>query len=287
MKYAWIEQHRDQYTVSQLCRVLGVSRSGYCQWRVRPPSKRAMGNQALDAKVAAVHQSSRRSYGRPRIVQSLRQQGEIVSAERVRKSLQRQRLRPVYRRPFVVTTDSSHRLPVASNLLDRRFDGWQANQAWVADITYVSTGEGWLYLAVVMDLAGRRIVGWSMSETIDATLVCTALKSAWWQRKPGNGLLVHTDRGSQYAGGQYRALAAELGITMSMSRKANAWDNAPMESFFKTLKVERIHQVRYGTRAQARLDIVDWMEGWYNRQRLHSANGFLSPVAWENTRLAA
>lgn len=238
-------------------------------------------------QVAAVHQSSCRTYGRARIVQSLRQQGEIFSAERVRKSLQRQRLRPVYRRPFVVTTDSSHRLPVASNLLDRRFDGWQANQAWVADITYVSTGEGWLYLAVVMDLAGRRIVGWSMSETIDATLVCTALKSAWWQRKPGNGLLVHTDRGSQYAGGQYRALAAELGITMSMSRKANAWDNAPMESFFKTLKVERIHQVRYNTRAQARLDIVDWMEGWYNRQRLHSANGFLSPVAWENTRLAA
>lgn len=287
MKYAWIEKHRDQYTVSQLCRVLGVSRSGYCQWRVRAPSKRAMANQALDAKVAAVHQSSRRSYGRPRIVQSLRQQGEIVSAERVRKSLQRQRLRPVYRRPVVVTTDSRHSLPVAPNMLDRRFDGWQADQAWVADITYVSTGEGWLYLAAVMDLAGRRIVGWSMSEVIDATLVCTALQSAWWQRKPGKGLLVHTDRGSQYASGQYRALAAELGINMSMSRKANAWDNAPMESFFKTLKVERIHQVRYGTRSQARLDIIDWIEGWYNRRRLHSANGFLSPVAWENTRLAA
>lgn len=287
MKYAWIEQHRDQYTVSQLCRVLEVSRSGYCQWRVRPPSKTAVSNQALDAKVAAVHKSSRRSYGRHRIVQSLRQQGEIVSAERVRKSLQRQGLRPVYRRPFVVTTDSNHRLPVAENLLDRRFDSWQTDQAWVADITYVPTGEGWLYLAAVMDLAGRRIVGWSMSETIDATLVCTALKSAWWQRKPSKGVLVHTDRGSQYASGQYRALADELGITMSMSRKANAWDNAPMESFFKTLKVERVHQVRYETRAQARQDIVDWIEGWYNRQRLHSANGFLTPVAWENTRLAA
>ena len=227
MKYAWIDEHRDQYTVSQLCRVLGVSRSGYCQWRVRPPSKRALANQALDAKVASIHQASRRSYGRPRIVHSLRQQGDSVSAERVRKSLRRQGLRPVYRRPFVVTTDSAHRLPVAANLLDRRFDGWQPDQAWVADITYVATGEGWLYLAAVMDLAGRRIVGWSMSETIDATLVCTALKSAWWQRKPSKGLLVHSDRGAQYASGRYRALAADLGITMSMSRKANAWDNAP------------------------------------------------------------
>ncbi len=142
MKYAWIDEHRDQYTVSQLCRVLGVSRSGYCQWRVRPPSKRALANQGLDAKVAAIHQASRRSYGRPRIVQSLRQQGDSVSAERVRKSLRRQGLRPVYRRPFVVTTDSAHCLPVATNLLDRRFDGWQPDQAWVADITYVPTGEG-------------------------------------------------------------------------------------------------------------------------------------------------
>ncbi|WP_225783007.1 IS3 family transposase [Xenophilus sp. Marseille-Q4582] len=287
MKYAWIDEHRDQYTVSRLCRVLQVSRSGYCQWRVRPPSAGTLANQALDAKVAAIHDASRRSYGRPRIVHKLRQQGEVVSAERVRKSLRRQGLRPVYRRPFVVTTDSAHCLPVAANLLDRRFDGWQSDQAWVADITYVATGEGWLYLAAVMDLAGRRIVGWSMSETIDATLVCTALKSSWWQRKPPKGLLVHSDRGAQYASGRYRALVAELGITMSMSRKANAWDNAPMESFFKTLKVERIYQVRYDTRAQARLDIVDWIEGWYNRQRLHSANGFLPPVIWESTSLAA
>lgn len=223
----------------------------------------------------------------PRIVSSLRQHGEIVSAERVRKSLRRQGLWPVYRRPFVVTTDSVHLLPAAANLLDRRFDVWQPDQTWVADITYVATGEGWLYLAAVMDLAGRRIVGWSMSETIDATLVCTALKSAWWQRKPPKGLLVHSDRGAQYARGRYRALAADLGITMSMSRKANAWDSAPMESFFKTLKVERIYQVRYDTRAQARLDIVDWIEGWHNRQRLHSANSFLAPVAWENAQLAA
>ena len=287
MKYAWIENNRDEYTVSRLCRVLSVSRTGYCQWRVRPLSARALANAALDKQVATIHRDSRRSYGRPRITQELREQGQCVSAERVRRSLRRQGLRPVYRRAYVVTTDSAHSLPVAANILDRRFDGWQPNRAWVADITYVTTGEGWLYLATVMDLASRRIVGWSMSERIDAKLVCDALRSAYWQRKPGVGLLVHTDRGSQYASHEYRRLAADFGITMSMSRKGNAWDNAAMESFFKTLKVERIYQVRYDTRAQARLDIVDWIEGFYNRVRIHSANGYLAPVTRERSLLAA
>ena len=287
MKYAWIDHHRDEYTVSRLCRVLSVSRSGYCQWRVRAPSARALANQALDAKVTAIHRDSRRSYGRPRITRQLRQQGECVSAERVRQSIQRQGLRPVYRRAYVVTTDSGHRLPVASNILERRFDGWQPNQAWVGDISYVATGEGWLYLAVVMDLASRRIVGWAMSASIDAKLVCGALRSAYWQRKPKAGLLVHTDRGSQYASHEYRQLAGDFGITMSMSRRANCWDNAAIESFFKTLKVERIYQVRYDTRAQARLDIVDWIEGFYNRVRMHTAIGFMAPVTKESCLLAA
>ena len=287
MKYAWVEKNRDEYTVSRLCRVLSVSRTGYCQWRVRSPSPQALANQALDAKVAAIHQDSRRSYGRPRIVQQLRQQGECVGAERVRQSLQRQRLRPVYRRAYVTTTDSAHRLPVAPNLLDRRFKGWEPNRAWVGDITYVATKEGWLYLAVVMDLASRRIVGWSMSDIIDAKLVCAALRSAYWQRKPVAGLLVHTDRGSQYASHEYRRLAADFGVIMSMSRKGNAWDNAAMESFFKTLKVERIYQVRYDTRAQACLDIVDWIEGYYNRVRMHTAIGFLTPLAKERSFVAA
>jgi putative transposase len=209
------------------------------------------------------------------------------AAWRVRRSLRRQSLEPVYRRGYVVTADSDHKLAVAPNLLDRRFDGWAPNRAWVGDITYVATDEGWLYLAAVMDLASRRIVGWSMSATIDANLVCAALKSALWQRKPAAGLLVHTDRGSQYASHEYRRLADEFKVTMSMSRKANAWDNAAMESFFKTLKVERIYQVRYGNRAQARLDIVDWIEGFYNRHRIHSAVGYLAPVTCENSLLAA
>lgn len=265
MRYAWIEAHRDQYSVSRLCRVLAVSRSGYCQWRVRPPSTRARANAALDAEVAAIHRASRGSYGRPRIVRQLRAQGQSASAERVRRSLQRQGLRPVYKRPYRVTTDSAHSLPVAPNLLDRRFDGWQPNQAWVSDITFVATDEGWLFLAAILDLSSRRIVGWSMSERMQADLVCQALRSAYWQRKPPPGLLLHSDRGSQYASRAYRSLAAAYGMMVSMSRRANAWDNAPMESFFKTLKVERIYQTHYATRAQARLDIVDWIEGYYNR----------------------
>ncbi|KVB17034.1 integrase, partial [Burkholderia cepacia] len=192
-----MDAHRDQYSVSRLCRVLGVSRSGYCRWRGREPSRRAPANAKLDAEVAAIHRASRGSYGRPRVVRQLRAQGRPASAERVRRSLQRQGLRPVYKRAYRVTTDSTHRLPVAPNLLDRRFDGWRPNQAWVSDITFVRTGEGWLYLAAILDLASRRIVGWSMSERINADLVCQALRSACWQRKPPPGLLLHSDRGAQ------------------------------------------------------------------------------------------
>ena len=199
MKYAWIEEHCDQFSVTRMCRQLGVSRTGYCQWRTRPASDRSMANAALDAQVAALHAGSKRSYGRPRIVRGLHQQGLRVGHERVRNSLKRQRLRPVYKRPYRVTTDSDHHKPIAPNVLDRRFDGWQLNQAWVADITYIATGEGWLYLACVMDLASRRIVGWSMSDRIKANLVCQALKSAYWRRKPPAGLIMHSDRGSQYA----------------------------------------------------------------------------------------
>lgn len=287
MRYAWIDDHRDQYSVTRLCQILSVSRSGYCQWRVRPPSARAQSNAALDAQVAAIHRTHRGVYGRPRIVRQLRAQGRAASEESGRRSLQRQGLRPVYKRPYRVTTDSTHSLPVAPNLLDRRFDGWQPDRAWVSDITFVRTGEGWLYLAAILDLASRRVVGWSMSERINADLVCQALRSACWQRKPAPGLLLHSDRGAQYASRAYRKLAVGFKATISMSRRANAWDNAPMESFFKTLKVERIYQVRYDTRAQARLDIVDWIEGYYNRQRLHTAIDFLTPVEYEATLAAA
>jgi putative transposase len=285
VKYAWIEQHSDQYHVTRMSRVLGVSRSGYCQWRARAPSDRAMANAALDAQVAAIHAASQRSYGRPRIVRGLREQGVRVSPERVRNSLKRQGLRPLYKRPYRVTTDSAHHKPIAPNVLDRRFDGGRVNQAWVADITYVATGEGWLYLACGMDLASRRIVGWSMSDRIKAERVCQALQSAYGRRKPSAGLIMHSDRGSQYASDSHRQLLKDCAMIQSMSRTANCWDNAAMESFFKTLKVERTHLLRYDTRAAAKLDIVDWIEGFYHHQRMHSSVGYMTPVNVESSSM--
>jgi len=287
MKYAWIQKHRDQFHVTRRCRQLGVSRTGFCQWSTRAPSDRSMATAALDAQVAAIHAQSKRSYGRPRIVRGLRKEGLRVGHERVRKSLERQGLRPLYKRPYRVTTESKHRKPLAPNVLNRRFDGWQINRAWVGDITYLATNEGWLYLAVIMDLASRRIVGWSLSARIQADLVCQALKSAYWRRKPAPGLLMHTDRGSQYASEIHRRLIKDYGIVQSMSRRGNCWDNSPMESFFKTLKVERIQQLRYQTRAQATLDVIDWIEGFYNRERMHSSNGYQSPHDAESSLRAA
>jgi putative transposase len=287
VRYAWIEAHGDLYCVARMCRQLEVSRTGYCQWRTRPPSERALANAALDARVAAIHAGSKRSYGRPRIVRDLHAQGVPVSHERVRNSLMRQGLRPVYKRPYRVTTDSAHRKPIAPNVLDRRLDVWQVNQAWVADITYIATGEGWLYLACIMDLASRRIVGWSMSERMKTDLVCQALKSAYWRRKPPAGLIMHSDRGSQYASEEHRQLIKDYRMVQSMSRRANCWDNAAMESFFKTLKVELVHTTRYDTRALAKLDIVDWIEGFYNQRRLHSSIGYKTPAGVEFGLMAA
>jgi putative transposase len=287
VKYAWIEEHRDRFHVTRMCRQLEVSRTGYCQWRTRAPSDRAIANAALDAQVAALHAGSKRSYGRPRIVRGLREQGVQVGHERVRNSLKRQDLRSVYKRPYRVTTDSAHHKPIAPNVLDRRVDGWRVNQAWVADITYVATNQGWLYLACVMDLASRRIVGWSMSERITADLVCRALSSAYWQRKPAAGLIMHSDRGSQYASASHRQMIKDYRMIQSMSRRANCWDNSAMESFFKTLKVERTHLLRYDTRALAKLDIVDWIEGFYNHRRMHSSIGYKTPVNAESSLMAA
>jgi putative transposase len=287
VKYAWIREQGDLYSVTRMCRQLGVSRTGYCQWRTRPASERSMANAALDVRVAAIHAGTKRSYGRPRIVRDLRAQGVRVSHERVRNSLKRQGLRPAYKRPYRVTTDSAHNKAIAPNGLNRRIDGWQVNQAWVADITYIATAEGWLYLACVMDLASRKIVGWSMSERMKADLVCQALNSAYWRRKPPAGLIMHSDRGSQYASDEHRKLIKDYRMIQSMSRRANCWDNAVMESFFKTLKVERVHTMRYDTRALAKLDIVNWIEGFYNQTRLHSSIGYQTPVNAELSLMAA
>ena len=203
-----------------MCRVLDVSRNGYCQCQVREPSQSAQANATLNAQVSALHVASTRSYGRHRMLRGLCNQGLRVGHERIRKSLNRQGLRPLYRKPYRVTTDSKHKKAVAANLLDRRFDRWATNRAWVSDITEIATGEGWLYLALVMDLASRRIVGWSMRNRITAELVCQALKSAYWRRKPAINLIIHSDRGSQYASHEYRRLIKAYGMKQSMSREA-------------------------------------------------------------------
>jgi putative transposase len=287
VKYAWVEAHRGQFAITRMCRLLSVSRTGYCQWRGRAPSQRSIANTVLDVQVAAIHAQSRRSYGRERIVRQLHTQGLKSGHERVRKSLLRQKLRPVYRRPYRVTTDSKHDEPIAANILNRRFAGWRMNRAWVGDVTYIATAEGWLYLAVIVDLASRRVVGWAMSERIKADLVCQALRMAYWRRKPAVGLIMHTDRGSQYASRSHQKLIKDYGMVQSMSRKANCWDNAAMESFFKTLKVERVYQVQYESRAQARIDVVNWIEGFYNSQRLHTSIDFQVPNTLEKTLAAA
>lgn len=287
MKYAWIKEQGDRYPVSRTCRVLSVSRAGYLQWRTRAPSARQRSNDKLGAQLRVIHAENGRSYGRVRLWKALTDQGHRVGQERVRRLMKLEDLKSVYRRPYRVTTRSDHAKPVAANLLERRFNQRQVDRAWLADITYVPTGEGWLYLAAVLDLASRRIVGWSMSTRMPATLVCDALAMAYFRRKPAAGLIVHSDRGVQYASSAYRAQLAQYRMTQSMSRRANCWDNAPMESFFKTLKVERVHQTRYQTRDQARADLVSWIEGFYNARRLHSALSYQSPVQFERRLHAA
>jgi putative transposase len=287
MKYAWIEEQSDHYCVARLCRVLRVSRSGYMQWKGREPSDRQRHNERLSAQLRVIHAETDRSYGRPRLWRALKDAGHRVGQERVRRLMLLEGLKPVYRRPYRVTTDSNHAKPTALNVLDRRFDQGQVDRAWVSDITYIHTAEGWLYLAVVLDLASRRIVGWSMSERMVAKLVCDAMAMAYFRRKPPRGLIAHSDRGVQYASEVYRAQLAQYQMVQSMSRKGNCWDNAPMESFFKTLKVERVYRRRYQTRAEARADIVNWIEGFYNSKRLHSALCYTSHAQFERERRVA
>ena len=287
MKYAWVQAYSGYYPVARLCRVLAVSRTGFLQWRQRPPAERHLANTVLDVQVAAIHAESRLKLRTLSVLFATCARGCRVGHERIRRSLCRQGLRPVYKRPYRVTTDSRHNQLLAPHVLARRSDGWQPDRAWVADITYIPTQQGWLYLACVLDLGSRRIVGWSMSERLKAELVCNALKMAYWRRKPAAGLILHSDRGGKSASHEYRALLLDYRMVQPMSRKANCWDNAVMESFFKTLKVERVHRLRYTSRAQARIDLVDWIEGFYNSKRLHSAIDHRSPADFERSLKAA
>ncbi len=281
MRYRFVLGHRDQFQTSMMCRVLEVSRSGYYAWRSRPESNRETENKALAEKIKTIHKKSRKTYGSPRIHRRLMAEGFRCSRGRVARLMRRHDIRAKSKRKFVVTTDSKHNFPVAENLLDRQFDVESPNQAWVSDITYIPTGEGWLYLATILDLYSRKIIGWSMDSSVSRQIVLDALEMAVGARKPAKGLIHHSDRGSQYASGDYRKALAEHGMVCSMSRKGDCWDNAVMESFYRSLKIELVHQRNYTTKEEARREIFEYIEVFYNRQRIHSYLGYLSPVDYE------
>lgn len=280
MKYRFMAVHQDQFEVKIMCQVLAVSSSAYYAWKQRPLSQRALVNQQLVAKIRAIHAHSRQTYGSPRIHAELRDQGIVCNHKRVARLMRHHSIQPKQRKRYKITTNSKHKLAVAPNRLDRQFQASRPNEKWVADISYIDTDEGWLYLATVLDLFSRKIVGWSMSNRITATLVEDALLLALGRRVVTDELLHHSDRGSQYASQDYQQLLQQHGITVSMSNKGDCYDNAVMESFFATLKTECATQ-RYATRAQARQAIFEYIENWYNRQRRHSTLGYLSPVAFE------
>ncbi len=282
MRFAFIQEHRGCWPVKVTCRVLRVSRSGFYAWCRRAPSDRAQRREVLGQCIREVHEQSRANYGSPRVYKALVAQGESVCVNTVAKVMNSLQIKAKTAKAFVpCTTDSDHHAPVAPNTLDREFDAPSRDRKWVTDMTYIATDEGWLYLAVVMDLFSRRVVGWSMTDHMRSELVTDALKMAVAHRRPGRGLLHHSDRGVQYASDAYQGLLAEHGMDCSMSRRGNCYDNAVMESFFGTLKTELVHHERYATHAQARASIFEYIEVFYNRQRLHSTLGYLSPEAFE------
>ena len=281
MRYAFIAAHIAQFPMKLMCRVLEVSRSGYYAWRKRPASSRSVENRLLLEKIKVVYKKSKKTYGSPRVHKQLVVEGERCGRRRVERLMSANGIRAKQKRKFVATTDSKHDLPVVENILERNFQVEEPNTVWLSDITYIPTDEGWLYLAGVLDLCSRTAVGWSMSETLEKELVIDALKMAYQRRRPGEGLLHHSDRGSQYASDDYVNLLESYGMRMSMSRKGDCWDNAVMESFFGTLKKELVHHKRYRTRAEARQDIFEFIEVFYNRERLHSSLGYMSPAAYE------
>lgn len=282
MRYAWIQDHAGAYPVALLCPTLEVSASGYYDWRDRKPSARRQRRERIAAAAGTFYHDSHRIYGYRKVHRDVVQEARIdCCRETVRRVLAEQGLFSRVKRRFVVTTDSRHDRPVAENLLDRDFTASAPNRKWTADITYLPTAEGWLYLAVALDVFSRRIVGWSMSSNLDAGLVSEALRMALLQRRPGEGLLHHSDRGVQYTSGDFVKLLNEHGITCSMSRKGDCWDNAVTESFFGSLKTEWTLEKRYGTRAEAKQDVFQYIEVFYNRKRRHSSLGYISPAEYE------
>ena len=264
-----------------MCDVLKVSRSGFYAWLRRPESRQALKRRRLTILIKVIHKESRKTYGSPRIHAELKARGEVCCLNTVARYMRENDIYAKTKRKFKHTTDSNHKLPIAENLLDRQFTQNEPNLAWVSDITYVPTREGWLYLATVQDLFSRKIVGWSMNHRIDRQLVIDALRMAVGNRRPPPGLLHHSDRGSQYASNDYQDLLEEHNMTCSMSRKGNCWDNAVMESFYRSIKTELIHHEDFQTREEARRAIFEYIEVFYNRVRRHSTLGYVSPLEYE------
>ena len=281
MRFQFIHKHRKVQEISLMCQVFGVSQSGFYSWLSRPESKRSLANKEIVGHLKEIHRKSRRTYGAMRALVELQERGIQCGIQRVRRLRKENDIWAKQKRKFRVTTDSNHNLPVAKNLLNREFSVPQPNLAWVSDISYVWTMEGWLYLATVMDLFSRKIVGWSMGPRMTRHLVIDTLEMACKQRSPSIGLIAHSDRGSQYASKDYQRLMDNKGIQCSMSRKGDCWDNSPMESFFNTLKTELVYHEIYRTREQAKQSIFEFIEVFYNRERKHSALGYTSPEEFE------
>jgi len=282
VKYAFIQSHLSEYPVECSCRVLEVSRSGYYDWLGRPESASSKRMEELKMKIEKAHEENRSVYGSRRVCESLNAEGEGVCVNTVAKAMKELEIRPKTKRKFVpCTTDSRHHQPVSENILDRDFTAELPNQKWATDITYIPTGEGWLYLAGVIDLCSRKIVGWSMADHMRTGLVSDALQMAITRRQPGPNLLHHSDRGVQYASDDYQHLLQSHQMQSSMSGKGNCWDNACAESFWATLKTELVHHEQYDTMEQAKQSIFEYIEIFYNRKRLHSSLGYLSPEAFE------
>jgi transposase InsO family protein len=282
VKFGFIQTEKATYPVRVLCRTLLVSASGFYAWCRRGLSQRVQEDAALKVEIRAAHAASGKTYGSPRVHEELKAAGRHVGRKRVARLMQEEGLEGQRKRRFRVTTDSRHSYPVAPNALNRDFTVSAPNKVWVTDITYIWTREGWIYLAAILDLFSRRVVGWSADSYIDRTLALDALGMALRTRQPEPGLIHHSDRGIQYASGDYQKLLSEHGITCSMSRKGDCWDNAVAESFFSTLKAELVYRNDYVSRSQARASIFDYIEAFYNGRRRHSALGYVSPVEHES-----
>lgn len=280
-------KQQTEFGIKAMCRVLQVSKSGYYESLRRPPSCHSQEDEDLRPKIKAAFEKGRKNYGTRRIKVELGKQETTASRRRIGRLMREEDLRVQTKRKFKVTTNSKHDKPIAPNLLEREFTVDIPDTVYVGDITYISTREGWLYLAVVIDLFSRAVVGWAMASRMTADLINNALLMAIWKRKPAKGLISHSDRGSQYASDSHRKILIDHGIRSSMSKKGDCWDNAVAESFFHTLKTELIYHCDFETRAEARTSIFEYIEVFYNRQRLHSANGYEAPMVFEMMKKAA